>query len=558
MAKDQFGLKKATPQSDEFKMKLRQPARDLSSLKLSKGAALEKTLNLDTLQPELNAKMKALNTSTVNTSTVDRFIGPIQSAIESFLEDARRQTNSALTVAQRWRDRWALARSQRQAEQIANLLIEAQKQMHQGNWSAALRSLDRVLKMDDEVHIARYLKAICLAGLQRLEEALRVADEGSHRCPDPQLTAAFANLVQELRAMVIFMPVLLGIAAMLQGEFKAAISRFENSLALKPRQPEVFYYKAICHMLAGEPKNARATVDKARQCSPSPELEQVLQELTQTISFKEALEKAQEFMAEGDFAGALRLLNDQALNKVPGVQVPLLRAICQTRLGQAREAEKSLQQIEHLDNSQEARQIVAQLREQIALSGVKSLIDGATSAMEKERWQEALGKLKQAEGQLMHSAPNHPIIHYYLAICYLRTNDPRNARTAVQKARSGGPDSELRGALDQLERAIDNYGKKSLWEEALEALKNERCMDALTKLNAITSQDNKNAWAHFYTAICFVKLAEGQLKGYSPNRQIVTGAISAAKEALNKAERYCERGEKDLRSAITNLKKQLP
>src|SRR5712692_5273683 len=115
--------------------------------------------------------------------------------------------------------------------------------------------------------------------------------------------------------------------------------------------------------------------------------------------------------------------------------------------------------------------------------------------------------------------------------------------------------STLRKTRNQF---IDNNEQQAPWNEAMEALKAERWMDALGKLHAITSRDGKNAWAHFYKAICFAKSAEEQLNGYNPDRGALVAAISAAKDALNQAERHCGQSEKDLRNAIANLKRQLP
>jgi tetratricopeptide (TPR) repeat protein len=368
MAKNPYGITKAAPPSKKLDIKL-QTARPMQTLNVLKGKTLEQTLNLDTLQPELSAKMEALNTNTVNTSTVDRFIDPIQGVIEGFLGSLHQQTEHALTTAQGWRDKWALAREQRRAERIANLLEKVDQELRRGRWSAALRLINQVLKIDGNVYVAIYLKVLCLAGLHQLDEAIHVASDGVRRCDDFELAMAFEHLLEQLRAMKMFLPILVGIAAMMQGDIRQAIRSFAEALALNPRQPDVLLYKAICQM----------------------------------------------------------------------------------RLGKIKEAEESLREAERLDKSAEMRQIVASLREDLVLGGVKLLIDKATADMEAGRWMDALKTWVTITGN--NGKDGRP--YFYAAICWVKLAEAELTNYSPDRDKFMSSISAAKFMLDQAERYSD-------------------------------------------------------------------------------------------------------
>src|SRR5688572_11265049 len=194
MAKDNYRIKKAAPRTDGLNLKISEPSYDIGNLGV---AALSGTLNLESLQPELSAKIDTLSTNTVSTSTVDRFLNPIQGYVQSAINGALGQTQGG------WWQKWSVARAQRRAEEIARLLTEAQDEMHAGNWKNAIAKLDRVLKLDRDCYIAMYLKATCLAAIPDLEAAVKLATDGEYRCPEPELKESFRQLLEQLQEMKI-------------------------------------------------------------------------------------------------------------------------------------------------------------------------------------------------------------------------------------------------------------------------------------------------------------------------------------------------------------------
>jgi tetratricopeptide (TPR) repeat protein len=295
--------------------------------------------------------------------------------------------------------------------------MEAEAEMHQGNWSSAINILDRVLRMDRTVYEAVYLKAVCLAALERLNEAIGLASDGARRCPKPQLRQEFGNLVEALQFIVAILPLVKGILAMLAGQHRDALGWFEQALRKDPNDPFVLSHKAICLMYA-------------------------------------------------------------------------------------------------------------------------------------HRWQEALDTLTKVERQFR----DDPIHHYHRCVCYLELGDPSRARNALQEARSRNPAAELRQVLDRMETAIEYAPRRG----AIEAMNAERWNDALNQLQGLVRRNGNDAWAHYHIAVCHAKIAEDHLLSRYPNRAAAFQSITSARQAVEQADYYCDRGDTELRGAIDNLRSQLP
>ncbi len=550
MSKDDY-VKKITPrQNDDYLRKIVKPDQEIS---LPGGGGI-KTIALENLQPNLSAKLSALNTNTINTSTLDRFLGPIQGSIEALQKGG----GSVVGAVQGWMERRRVEKARRQAEEIAGLVMKAAAEMHIGRWQEAIRLLDKALKMSSEVYPAIYLKAICLAPLGRLDEAIRLASQGAGYCPDLNLGAAFEGLLQELQEMKIFLPLVNGIAAMMQGNIEGAISCFDITLGLEPRQPETLYYKALCHLNLGQMQSARNSAEQALRYSPPAELKKEIDGVIEVVETREKMDEAAGYMKSERYQEALHVLKDPSMKKVPGLDVPAMRAVCYVRLGNARDAEESLRELERLDKSDEIRQFAMRMRNELEYSGAKHNVESALESMKRESWREAVRSLQQAERQLKKDHPQYAVVLYYMAICHLRNEDEADAVSVAARALGSCKDAELEKQIKQIQYAVQARRSNEKMNEALSCMKSENWDDALDKLQDITRDKPINATAHFYKAICHTRIARRKMDSY--DQWSAQESIKEAKDALEEAEQWSRwsSADEELRQAIKALKAQLP
>jgi len=258
------------------------------------------------LKDDLSAKMRELDVRT--TGTLERFVAPIQAFIEA--------------LARRAQER-AQQRGGRHLLEIARLLEQAQAEMQAGNFSAALRLLDRVLRLDRVVYEAVFLKALCLAGMKRMPEAIRLANDGARQCPQQALREEFRKLAEALRFLQSLLPLLEACSAYEQRNYREAIQLFDQamrelpgeSLALNGKSvclmhleewrpalntldqqrgearnhPAHHFHRAICLMKLGDVAGARAAVQEARRHKPEADLRAQLDVLTEAIPREDIL-----------------------------------------------------------------------------------------------------------------------------------------------------------------------------------------------------------------------------------------------------------------------------
>jgi tetratricopeptide (TPR) repeat protein len=440
MTSNKSSIKKAPRHENALNINIKEPLRDLGAIDVG---ALNTKLNLENLQTELTAKMETLNTAKISATTVERFLTPIQGYVQTVIG------GSADGVVGWW-DRMKAARAQRRDEEISRLFLEAQAEMRADNWTLAIKKLDRVLKLDRKNYLAMYLKAICLSAIPNLEAAIKLATEGTRDCPDPELQHSFTLLLEELHEMLVYFPVVIGITAMTEQEYRIAITCFDSSLELRPNQPEVIFHKALCQLFEGELVEARASVKAARRLSPSATLQTQLQELLEVIGLREKLVRIMERMTQEDYRGALQLLDDPSL-KDAGSQIFFLRAQCQLQLGRRTDAEGTLRTLAHEDNSPETREVIAEFRQRMIL---EELMENATAALEHQNWDGALKSLRAVESRLPQSEQNQPFVQFHIAMCELKSHNINAARLALRKGRLGSPEGELKKAYDMFDRYL--------------------------------------------------------------------------------------------------------
>jgi hypothetical protein len=85
----------------------------------------------------------------------------------------------------------------------------------------------------------------------------------------------------------------------------------------------------------------------------------------------------------------------------------------------------------------------------------------------------------------------------------------------------------------------------------------ERWEEALKSLSEVIDRDDRNARAHFWSAICHAKLGEEiYLASPNSNQQAVLQEVFLAKYEVGCAEEYLS-SDPELQDAITEFKKQL-
>ena len=465
----------------------------------------------------------------------------LQRLVQSFTDTIREHKEQHLLV-----------KFQKREQENSRLLQKIKAEMERGRWQRALAILDRLPAVDPPGEPA-YLRAICLVMLRQFKEALALASYGAQHCDQSEMRAVFQSLEQQIQVTVVNLPLIEAREYMMEGSFFHAISAFDEYLHRNPRRPDVLYLKAICHLYLGDLDGIRKAGQRALLLLPEPKLAHAIKSLVAAAELGAALAQAQQHMEQGHFRQAIQILQNPLCGSDPTAKV--LKIICHIRVGEVRQAEEMIRNLEKLDRSPTAAQIVVGLRQQIAEAENFAVIHRAMEAMKAQNWAEAAQLFQQVETSIGESAHEEPTLQFYIAVTRLRAGDLNSARVALDRSRKNSNNKKLNKQLDQLKAVLDKQEKNAPMQRVIDAMQNNSWDTALGQLRTILRSNNKDANAYYHLALCHFQMV-GQLVHLDGN-----GASEHFRDglaALSNAGRNCGWGtDKQLKQAIAALRSQV-
>jgi tetratricopeptide (TPR) repeat protein len=460
--------------------------------------------------------------------------------------------SSLSNAIQKRTEAWAIEATRKREVENARLLQDIRADVYRGNWKQGLSKLERLGPITPPWE-PLLLKAFCLAGLDRLEDALRLVGEGVRRCDDQEIREAFSSLQAQLHSIMDNRLLIQGQQYMLAGMFGHAISAFEEFLRQKGQRADVLYVKAICHSNLNDMESARKACQQALSCSPPVALERAVRNFMTAIDAAAIMGSAQQAMQNGQFAGALRFLQDKRLANDALARV--LAAVCHIRLGQKQEAETILRQIEMADHSPETAQLVSVLREQLASAGIRAVFEQGVGAMQRQEWAEAARLFERVESMTGPSAESEPVLQFYVAAARFRAGNLSGARTALDRARRNSTDKKLNQQLDQMKEVLVREEDQAPMRAVVNAMNQRDWENALRELGSVLRLKPKDPVGYFYKALCHLNTA-GELmeRDQRRAREHYVNGLSA----LSSAESNCGwKTDKQVKQAIANLRAQV-
>jgi tetratricopeptide (TPR) repeat protein len=185
-------------------------------------------------------------------------------------------------------------------------LRQAKELMDKQRFEEAIRPLDRALAEVPGLHEAAYLKALCLAALQRFEVALGALAPLRKARLSPKLATRVRVLGEELQARLIPVILLENVVCTETGQYDVAARRLRHLLSLDPDFGLCYYLLAGTLLMAGRLEEACAAVAEGLPHAKQ-NLAESLRNLRAQIDrteLEQELEPARQFYRKGNYARA--------------------------------------------------------------------------------------------------------------------------------------------------------------------------------------------------------------------------------------------------------------
>jgi Flp pilus assembly protein TadD len=364
---------------------------------------------------------------------------------------------------------------QKVANPLNDLLEEAQRDIDQSNFEAAISPLQRVITDQPEFAYAHFQLAYVYTALKRTDEAR--AEYARTIAVDPKMSEAYLNLgmllldkqqdaaaVLPLRKAVELLPAqnrpryLLAVALDRSGDRAGATESFEALLHLDPNDITAIDYLGWGALSKGKPVEAEARFRRALEVQPNaPEARRGL---------AQSLEAQKKPEAGGAYRDYLELMPND----------PEARARLVHLLVEQKQNDEALAELDLLDAGKQPSLESLKLRADVQIAGKK--------------WDDSIATLQQA----LTLAPNDAQLHGGLG------------RILLQKRDFSAAEKELRIAL-----RLDGKNLSYFKDLSSTFFLGGNYPAALATLDEIAKVEQPGAGVWFIRAICYDKLNQPKL-----------------------------------------------
>jgi Flp pilus assembly protein TadD len=367
------------------------------------------------------------------------------------------------------------SKSQKVANPLNDLLEEAQRDINNSNFEAAIPPLQKVITDQPEFAYAHFQLAYVYTALKRTDEAR--AEYARTIAIDPKMSEAYLNLgmmlldkqdaaaaVAPLRKAVELLPAqsrpryLLAVAQDRSGDRTGAGESFEALIHLDPNDITAIEYLAWVALRKNKPEEAETKFRRALQVHPNgPEARKGLAESLDAQKKPEATGAYREYLelAPNDYEARARLVH---------------------LLVEQRENDAALVELDRLDAGKEPTVDSLKLRADVQIAGKK--------------WGDSIVTLQKA----LALAPNDAQLHGGLGRIYLQKRD------------FGAAEKELRIALH-----LDGKNLTYFKDLSSTFYLGGNYPAALAALDEIAKVEQPGAGVWFIRAICYDKLKQTKL-----------------------------------------------
>jgi tetratricopeptide (TPR) repeat protein len=333
-------------------------------------------------------------------------------------------------------------------------LEKVQKLLERDDAKTGIRECQEALKEYPEHPYVWFLLGqayLANLDLEEAKQALRQAREASKGGSELEKAAeAHLQQIEQYAPQIILSK---AAARMQADDWRTALDILAKGHSLKPRDPQLTFYEAVCWAKIGDVGQAEAIAQEAlHQCRKADaqlqaEIENFIPQIP-VLLIGEDLHKAQKAMQRKRWRAALKHL-DAAVSTSPDAVLALFyKAVCHFRLEEWDEAEGVARKALRLRRAtdQEVADQLQSMLHQIPLARVAKDMETVTRAIKRQRWQEALDHLDI----VLSRAPEHPVAHFLKAVCLFRSTMAKlNARTTSPRQSLLDP---VEAELDEAER----------------------------------------------------------------------------------------------------------
>jgi Flp pilus assembly protein TadD len=364
----------------------------------------------------------------------------------------------------------ALSKSQKVANPLNDLLEEAQRDIDQSNFEAAIAPLQKVIADQPEFAYAHFQLAYVYTALKRTDEAR--AQYARTVAIDPKMSEAYLNLgmllldkqedgaaVAPLRKAVELLPAqsrpryLLAVALDRSGDRAGAAESFEALIHLDPNDITALDYLGWAALRKGKPDEAEARFRRALEVQPK--------ELEARRGLAQSLDAQKKPEAAGAYRDYLELKPDDSETRARLIHL----------LVEQKQNDVALAELDRLDAGKQPTLESLKLRADIQIAGKK--------------WEDSVATLQQA----LALAPNDAQLHGGLG------------RILLQKRDFAGAERELRIAL-----RLDGKNLSYFKDLSSTFFLGGNYPAALATLDEIAKVEQPGAGVWFVRAICYDKL----------------------------------------------------
>jgi len=390
-------------------------------------------------------------------------------------------------------------------------LKRAQELMEQRKFQPAAALLEEMLRMAPDSAVGMFLLAQCQAAEEQFDQAYAVLQKATAVCRDKDLLQHIEKLAENIDVARVNKRLEKVQQYLKQENGQAAVRECQAALKEYPEHPYVLFVLGQSYLADADALEARETLERAQRfCQKDSELWKAIDNLLQQVKDhgpEIILSRAVPLMKDHKWDEAWRFLANGRKLKPPSARVTFYEAICLAQLGEVSEAEKMAQAaLSQLKSGEaELRQEIEGFIPQIPLIRIQEQLARAKTAMEKERWSQALPHLEEA----IRLAPKTVLPQFYQAICHFKLEQWDEAESTAKKALPlcGKGDEQIREQLQLMLEQISKVREAALLGPILEALKREEWRSGLTQADEfLRTRNSKHPIVLFYKAVCEFKL----------------------------------------------------